>query len=144
MLINYSKKELDLCARIMRAEALAEGDLGMLMVGNVVVNRAIANCLDFKDTRTITDVIYQKNQFSGTKSSLFQSSSTTREKDLARRVLKGEYYHPATNALYFYAPKTNEKCKKTWFNQNYAGRYKNHCFYEPNKGICKELGKIKY
>ena len=107
MLINYSKKELDLCARIMRAEALAEGDLGMLMVGNVVVNRTIANCLDFKDTRTITDVIYQKNQFSGTKSSLFQSSSTTREKDLARRVLKGEYYHPATNALYFYAPKTN-------------------------------------
>lgn len=139
MLINYSKKELDLCARIMRAEALAEGDQGMLMVGNVVVNRTIANCLDFKDTRTITDVIYQKNQFSGTKSSLFQSSSTTREKDLARRVLKGEYYHPATNALYFYAPKTNEKCKKTWFNQNYAGRYKNHCFYEPNKGICKEL-----
>lgn len=139
MLIKYSKKELDLCARIMRAEALAEGDLGMLMVGNVVVNRTIANCLDFKDTRTITDVIYQKNQFSGTKSSLFQSSSTTREKDLARRVLKGEYYHPATNALYFYAPKTNEKCKKTWFNQNYAGRYKNHCFYEPNKGICKEL-----
>ena len=139
MLINYSKKELDLCARIMRAEALAEGDLGMLMVGNVIVNRTIANCLDFKDTRTITDVIYQKNQFSGTKSSLFQSSSTTREKDLARRVLKGEYYHPATNALYFYAPKTNEKCKKTWFNQNYAGRYKNHCFYEPNKGICKEL-----
>ncbi len=139
MLINYSKKELDLCARIMRAEALAEGDLGMLMVGNVVVNRTIANCLDFKDTRTITDVIYQKNQFSGTKSSLFQSSSTTREKDLARRVLKGEYYHPATNALYFYAPKTNEKCKNTWFNQNYAGRYKNHCFYEPNKGICKEL-----
>lgn len=139
MLINYSKKELDLCARIMRAEALAEGDLGMLMVGNVVVNRTIANCLDFKDTRTITDVIYQKNQFSGTKSSLFQSSSTTREKDLARRVLKGEYYHPATNALYFYAPKTNEKCKKIWFNQNYAGRYKNHCFYEPNKGICKEL-----
>lgn len=44
----------------MRAEALAEGDLGMLMVGNVVVNRTIANCLDFKDTRTITDVIYQK------------------------------------------------------------------------------------
>ena len=139
MLINYSKKELDLCARIMRAEALAEGDLGMLMVGNVVVNRTIANCLDFKDTRTITDVIYQKNQFSGTKSSLFQSSSTTKEKDLARRVLKGEYYHPATNALYFYAPKTNEKCKNTWFNQNYAGRYKNHCFYEPKKGICKEL-----
>ena len=139
MLINYSTKELDLCARIMRAEALAEGDLGMLMVGNVVVNRAIADCLDFTNVRTITDVIYQKNQFSGTKSSLFQSSSTTKEKELAKRVLKGEYYHPATNALYFYAPKTGENCKNTWFGQNYSGRYKNHCFYEPESGVCKEL-----
>lgn len=139
MLINYSTKELDLCARIMRAEALAEGDLGMLMVGNVVVNRAIADCLDFTNVRTITDVIYQKNQFSGTKSSLFQSSSTTKEKELAKRVLKGEYYHPATNSLYFYAPKTGEKCKNTWFGQSYSGRYKNHCFYEPKSGVCKEL-----
>ncbi len=139
MLINYSTKELDLCARIMRAEALAEGDLGMLMVGNVVVNRAIADCLDFTNVRTITDVIYQKNQFSGTKSSLFQSSSTTKEKELAKRVLKGEYYHPATNSLYFYAPKTGDNCKNTWFGQNYSGRYKNHCFYEPKSGVCKEL-----
>ena len=139
MLINYSTKELDLCARIMRAEALAEGDLGMLMVGNVVVNRAIADCLDFTNVRTITDVIYQKNQFSGTKSSLFQSSSATKEKELAKRVLKGEYYHPATNALYFYAPKTKENCKNTWFGQSYSGRYKNHCFYEPKSGVCKEL-----
>lgn len=139
MLINYSTKELDLCARIMRAEALAEGDLGMLMVGNVVVNRAIADCLDFTNVRTITDVIYQKNQFSGTKSSLFQSSSTTKEKELAKRVLKGEYYHPATNSLYFYAPKTGDNCKNTWFGQNYSGRYKNHCFYEPKSGMCKEL-----
>lgn len=139
MLINYSTKELDLCARIMRAEALAEGDLGMLMVGNVVVNRAIADCLDFTNVRTITDVIYQKNQFSGTKSSLFQSSSTTKEKELAKRVLKGEYYHPATNSLYFYAPKTKENCKNTWFGQIYSGRYKNHCFYEPKSGVCKEL-----
>ena len=51
MLINYTTKELDLLARIMRAEALAEGNEGMLMVGNVVVNRAIANCLTFKDIR---------------------------------------------------------------------------------------------
>ena len=83
--------------------------------------------------------IYQKNQFSGTKSSLFHSSSTTKEKELAKRVLKGEYYHPATNSLYFYAPKTKENCKNTWFGQSYSGRYKNHCFYEPKSGVCKEL-----
>ena len=57
MLVNYSSKELDLLARIMRAEALAEGNLGMLMVGNVVVNRVIANCLTFKNIRSINDVV---------------------------------------------------------------------------------------
>ena len=103
MLIKYSTKELDLCARLMRAEALAEGDLAMLMVGNVIVNRAIANCLDFKNIRSITDVVYQNpGGFVGTNSSLFNSgSATTKEKELAKRVLKGEYYYPATNALWF-------------------------------------------
>ena len=70
----------------MRAEALNEGNLGMLMVGNVVVNRTIANCLTFKNIRTLTDAIYQPNQFVGTNSSLFQSRSTTAEKNLAKRV----------------------------------------------------------
>ena len=141
MLIKYSNKELDLCARLMRAEALAEGDLAMLMVGNVIVNRAIANCLDFKNIRTITDVVYQKpGGFVGTNSSLFNSgSATTKEKELAKRVLKGEYYHPATNALWFYAPKKNEECKATWFNQRNTGRYNGHCFYAPDPGVCNEL-----
>ena len=139
MLINYTTKELDLLARIMRAEALAEGNLGMLMVGNVVVNRAIANCLTFKDIRTITDAIYQKNQFSGTKSSLFKGSATTKEKDLAKRVLRGEYFYPATDALWFYAPSNGDDCKSTWWDQNLSGRYKNHCFYKPAMGTCREL-----
>ena len=70
--IKYTEKELDLLARLMRAEALGEGNLGMLMVGNVVVNRAIANCLTFKNVRSITDAIYQKNQFSGINGSYFK------------------------------------------------------------------------
>ena len=48
-IIKYTSKERDLLARIMRAEAIGEGNLGMLMVGNVVVNRALANCLTFKN-----------------------------------------------------------------------------------------------
>ena len=140
MIIKYSNKELDLCARLMRAEALSEGELAMLMVGNVIVNRAIANCLDFKNIRTITDVVYQNpGGFVGTNSNLFNSgSATTKEKELAKRVLKGEYYYPATHALWFYAPGNNE-CKSTWFKQRNTGRYKNHCFYAPDEGICKEL-----
>lgn len=139
MLLKYTDKELDLCARLMRAEALSEGDLGMLMVGNVIVNRTIANCLDFKNIRSITDAIYQKNAFVGIKSNLFNSKSTTKEKELAKRVLKGEYYYPATNALWFYSPTKNAECKSTWFNQRNVGKYKNHCFYAPDPGICKEL-----
>ena len=139
MIINYTTKELDLLARIMRAEALSEGDLGMLMVGNVVVNRALADCLTFKDIDTVSEAIYQKNQFSGTKSSLFYGAATTTEKRLAERILRGEYYHPATNALWFYAPTSNVNCKSTWYNQFLSGRYKNHSFYKPDPGICKEL-----
>ena len=115
-LINYTNKELDMCARLMRAEALSEGSLGMLMVGNVIVNRAIANCLDFKNIRTISDVVTApKGGFVGYNSSLYNSgSSTTKEKELAQRVLKGETYYPATHALWFYAPSKNEDCKSKW------------------------------
>ncbi len=141
MLLKYTNKELDLCARLMRAEALSDGNLGMLMVGNVIVNRAISNCLDFKKIRSITDVIYQKpGGFVGTNSKLFNSgAATSKEKELATRVLKGEAYYPATNALWFYAPSKNQDCKKTWFKQKNTGRYKTHCFYAPDKGVCKEL-----
>ena len=141
MLIKYNNKELDLCARLMRAEALAEGELAMLMVGNVIVNRAIANCLDFKNIRSISDVVYQNpGGFVGTNSQLFNNgSATNKEKELAKRVLKGEYYYPATNALWFYGPIKGEECKETWFGQRNTGRYKSHCFYAPDPGVCDEL-----
>ena len=139
MIINYTDNDLDLLARIMRAEALGEGDLGMLMVGNVVVNRVLADCLTFKNINSLYDAIYQPNQFVGTDSSLFNAAATTTEKQLAKRILRGEYYYPATNALWFYAPSGNSDCKSTWYDQELAGRYKNHCCYIPDPGICEEL-----
>lgn len=139
MIINYTTKELELLARIMRAEALAEGDLGMLMVGNVVTNRAIANCLTFKNINSIYDAIYQPNQFVGTESSLFQARPTALEKNLAERVLRGEYYYPATHSLWFYAPAKGASCRDTWYGQSLAGRYRNHCFYNPAPGTCEEI-----
>ena len=123
----------------MRAEAVGEGNLGMLMVGNVVINRVLANCLTFKNVTTITDVLYQANQFSGVDSPLFFSNPTTSELNLADRILRGEYYYPATNALWFYAPSTNESCKITWYDQDLAGRYKSHCFYNPDPGVCEQI-----
>ena len=140
LLVKYTSKELDLMARLMRAEALGEGNLGMLMVGNVIVNRDIADCYTFKNIRSIYDVIYQTpGGFSGVKSSLFNSSSTTLEKSLAERCLKGEYYYPATHALWFYAPSKNQSCSATFYGQGLAGRFKNHCFYQPASGVCPQL-----
>src|SRR5574344_93728 len=138
-IVKYTTKEKDLLARLMRAEAVGEGALGMLMVGNVVVNRVLVDCYVFKDINTLERAIYQNpGGFSGTSSSLFYGGSTTKEKDLANRVIRGEYFHPATNALWFYAP-GNTSCKTSWYNQPLAGKYKNHCFYQTIPGDCPQL-----
>ncbi len=138
-IISSSTKEKELLARIMRAEALGDGNLAMLMVGNVIVNRVLADCLTFKDLRNITNVVYQKNQFSGINSSLFVGNPTTKEKELANRILRGEYYHPATNALWFYNPGTNKPCVALWYDQRNSGKYKSHCFYIPYPGVCRQI-----
>ena len=71
-IVAYNSKELDLLARLMRAEASGEGNLGMLMVGNVGINRVIGNCLDFKNITSIYQMVYQNpGGFSGIKNSLF-------------------------------------------------------------------------
>ncbi|MDD4035973.1 MAG: cell wall hydrolase [Bacilli bacterium] len=139
-IIDYTTKEIDLLARLMRAEAVGEGELGMLMVGNVGVNRVLADCLDFPTIRSVTNMIYQSpGGFTGTNSPLFQSAATTQEKRLAEEVLMGRTYYPATHALWFYAPKTGEECRALWFNQRNSGRYKSHCFYRPDLGVCPQL-----
>lgn len=140
MIVKATQKEKELLARLMRAEAVGEGGLGMLMVGNVGINRVIADCLTFKDIHTISEMVYQSpGGFSGIKSSLFYGNPTEKEKQLAGRVIRGEYYHPATNALWFYAPTAGVSCSSTWWDQQLAGKYKSHCFYRPAKGVCKEI-----
>ncbi len=139
-ILDYNANDLDLMARLMRAEAIGEGDLGMLMVGNVIVNRALANCLTFKNINTIPQVVYQNpGGFSGVNSNLFSHAATTLEKELALRCLNGQYYFPATNALWFYSPTKGSNCISLWYNQQLSGKYKNHCFYKPYPGVCQEI-----
>ena len=127
-IISFNKKEKNLLARIMRAEALGDGNLAMLMVGNVIINRTLADCLTFKNLRSITDV-----------NSLFVGNPTTKELELASRILRGEYYHPATNSLWFYNPGTNKPCPTLWYDQRNSGKYKSHCFYIPYQGVCRQI-----
>lgn len=58
--IKTNDAQTALLARLMRAEAEGEGELGMLMVGNVGVNRVRADCLDFGDIRTLEQMVYQR------------------------------------------------------------------------------------
>lgn len=133
--IAHNTAEVDLLARLIRAEAEGDGNLGMIMVGNVGVNRVRADCLDFKDIRTITHMVYQSpGGFEATQKGYFYQPARDNERRLARRVLRGERFHPATNSLWFFKP--SNACPAQWFNQWNAGRFKSHCFYAPTRSDC--------
>ena len=126
----------------MRAEAEAEGQQGMLYVGNVIVNRANADCLDFKDVRTIEDVIFQVqgNNYSFEavqKGNLFYERARTVEKRLAKKALDYWRDHPAKFSLWYFNP--YGPCPPTWYDQPFTGQFKQHCFYEPVAGTCESV-----
>ncbi len=138
--VAYSEKDVNLVARMMRAEAVGEGRLGMLMVGNVIVNRAKADCLDFEDVRSIREVVFQVQggnySFEAVqKGSLFYSPARGVEKKLAREVLKYWRKHPAKYALWYFNP--YGECPPTWYGQPLTGQYKEHCYYEPIANTCE-------
>ena len=129
--VAHNEKEVKLLARLMRAEAEGEGELGMLMVGNVGINRVLANCLDFTNIRTIEQMVFQRpGGFESTLYSYFYQPARQIDIKLARRSIKGERYDPATRALWFYSTPT-PGCQPQWFNQWNSGKYKSHCFYAP-------------
>lgn len=128
--VKHTKEELKLLARLMRAEAEGEGKLGMLMVGNVGINRVRAKCFEYKNIKTIEQMVFQRpGGFEATLYSYFYQAARNSEIKLAKRCVKGERFHPATTALWFYA--SNEGCMAKWWNQWNTGKYKSHCFYSP-------------
>ena len=89
-------------------------------------------------------MVYQSpGGFSGINSSLFKFLNTA-EKNLAKRVIRGEYFHPATNALWFYAPGSGNSCQATWYNQANAGKYKITVFTSPLVAYVKNYTKKTY
>lgn len=47
--VKHTDADIALLARLLRVEGEGEGDQGMLMIGNVGVNRIRSNCSDFED-----------------------------------------------------------------------------------------------
>lgn len=136
--IKTNSEQTRLLARLMRAEAEGEGELGMLMVGNVGVNRVLADCLDFRNIRSIPDMVYQNpGGFEATQKGYFYQAARERDIRLAERSINGERQHPATNALWFFRPTGD--CPSTWYNQANTGRYKAHCFFAPSWEDCRNV-----
>ncbi|HHU55729.1 MAG TPA: cell wall hydrolase [Acholeplasmataceae bacterium] len=129
--IKHNEEEVKLLARLMRAEAESEGQLGMLLVGNVGVNRVLARCLDFVDIRTITQMVFQRpGGFESTLYSYFYQAARSLDIRLARRCINGERFSPAERSLWFYAA-GDADCRAQWYGQWNTGRFKSHCFYAP-------------
>lgn len=136
--IKATDSEIDLLARLMRAEAESEGQLGMLMVGNVGVNRVRGDCLDFRDIRTLQQMVFQRpGGFEATTKSYFYQRAREQDRKLARRTVAGERFHPATRSLWFFEPSGD--CPAQWYNQWNTGRFKAHCFYSPTTQDCPQV-----
>lgn len=136
--VSYTEEDVNLLARLMRAEAEGDGNLGMLMVGNTGINRVISDCLDFRQLRSIRDMVFQSpGGFEATQKGYFYQRARERDKALARRVINGERFHPADRSLWFFMPEGD--CPAQWYGQWNTGRYKSHCFFAPLASVCPRV-----
>ncbi|MCD7034735.1 cell wall hydrolase [Metabacillus sp. GX 13764] len=136
--ISYNNAEVKLLARLMRAEAEGDGTKGMLLVGNVGVNRVRAKCLDFKGISSLKKMIYQRpGGFEATQRGYFFQRPRQKELSLAKRVINGQRFSPAENSLWFFKPPGD--CPPQWYNQPNAGRFKSHCFFFPSQQDCPSV-----
>ena len=134
--IKASSSDIDVLARLMRAEAEGEGEQGMLMAGNVMVNRARVRCLDFANVNTIPQVAFQSpGGFEAVqKGNVFYQRARSAEKRLAKQNLDYWREHPSKYSLWYFNP--HASCPPTWYDQPHSGQFKQHCYYEPKPGTC--------
>jgi len=124
--------ERDLLARLMRAEAESDGEIGMMLVGMVGINRVVSDCSDFKNLYDIEDMVYQNpGGFEAIYYSYFYQAARPSELRLVDRLLEGERFEPGTYALWFYNP-YQPSCPAQWWGNWNSGRYGEHCFYIPS------------
>ncbi|GEL77309.1 cell wall hydrolase [Tenuibacillus multivorans] len=136
--IAYNEAQLKQLARLMRAEAEGDGQLGMLLVGNVGVNRVIVECLDFENIDSLPDMIFQSpGGFEAVQESYFYQRARDQDIRLARRVTAGQEFEPGDDSLWFFRPSGD--CPAQWFGQWNSGRYKSHCYFTPTQGECPSL-----
>jgi spore germination cell wall hydrolase CwlJ-like protein len=119
---SVNQNDIELLASLITSESQTENYLDKLLVGSVVLNRMR------KWEKTLSETIYQKNQFSGTNGALFTPSS---ESIIVARFLF-ENGPIDTTVMYFINPKiaTNSDWLKKVNNRPLIVKNTNHYFYQ--------------
>lgn len=109
--IQYSEKDYEILKRIVQAEAGICDMQGRILVANVIVNRV--RDPEFPDN--ITDVVYQKSQFSPVLDGSINTCKVTPETvEAVNRALAGEDY--SQGALYFMNRGRSQSRNVSWFD----------------------------
>ena len=139
--VKYRDADVALMARMMRAEAEGEGQQGMLYVGNVIVNRAVASCLDFNDVRTIEQVIYQVQGGNYSFEAVQKAICFTNEREKRKKIgeTKLRFLARASSKIRTLVLQSICTMSPTWYGQPFTGQFKNHCFYEPAPDTCASV-----
>lgn len=125
--ISYSDHDYEVLKRIVQAEAGICDIRGRILVANVIMNRVRSS--QFPDN--ITDVVYQKSQFSPVYDGNLDSCTVTPETvEAVNRALAGEDY--SQGALYFMNRRRSQSRNVSWFDGKltYLFQHDRHEFFK--------------
>lgn len=101
--VQTNDRHTALLPRLISSEAKEDEGLGMLMVGNVGVNRAQASHLDFGEIRNLDHMFFHDpGGFKVTMKSHFYERARSQNIRLVKRVISGERFHPARCGILFF------------------------------------------
>ena len=121
-IIDFSKEEYYLLAQLIEAEAKGECYTGKLGVGNVVINRVLNE--EYPDS--ITEVVYQTNQFSPVSNGSINNIPSEDSLLAAEEALKGILAIEAENALFYW--NKNVSSNNWIWTREIVGSIENHYF----------------
>lgn len=133
-IVNYhgtryviSNDEYQVLLRIVEAEAPEEDIIGRMLIANVILNRVHAK----QFPNTISEVVFQKDQFSPVKDGMYFKRTVSEETvEAVNRVLAGEDH--SQGALYFVARGMTKKSSLKFFDEklDYLFKHGVHTFYK--------------
>lgn len=124
--ISFSDSDYDVLKRIVQAEAGVCDTKGKILVANVIINRVKSS----RFPNNITDVVYQRSQFSPVSNGSINTCKVTQETiDAVNRALTGEDY--SDGALYFMYRGASRSSSVRWFDVSltYLFQHERHEFF---------------